>query len=56
MQTDPARAHVLYTESDLRSPDGWRLRGVYGACCFFFFFLICRRHRSFSLDFLPEEG
>jgi activating signal cointegrator complex subunit 1 len=34
MQPDPARAHVLYTEPDLRSPDGHRLRVVCGACAF----------------------
>jgi len=28
MQPDPARAHVLYVEPDLRSPDGHRLRAV----------------------------
>ncbi|KAH9952934.1 AKAP7 2'5' RNA ligase-like domain-containing protein [Russula dissimulans] len=28
MQPDPARAHVLYVEPDLRSPDGRRLRAV----------------------------
>ncbi|KAH9970923.1 AKAP7 2'5' RNA ligase-like domain-containing protein [Russula compacta] len=28
MQPDPARAHVLYVEPDLRSPDGQRLRAV----------------------------
>ncbi|KAI0248297.1 kinase A anchor protein [Lactifluus subvellereus] len=35
MQPNPARAHVLYVEPDLRSPDGGRLRAVcdlaYGA-------------------------
>ena len=31
MQPDPARAHVLYVEPDLRSPDGRRLRAVCGA-------------------------
>jgi activating signal cointegrator complex subunit 1 len=39
MQPDPARAHVLYAEPDLRSADGRRLRAVCGACCFSFFFL-----------------
>ena len=34
MQSDPERAHVLYAEPDLRSPDGQRLRAVCGACCF----------------------
>jgi hypothetical protein len=35
MQPDPARAHVLYAEPDLRSTDdGRRLRAVCGACCF----------------------
>jgi len=34
MQPDPARAHVLYAEPDLRSTDGQRLRSVCGACCF----------------------
>ena len=40
MQPDPARAHVLYAEPDLRSLDGRRLRAVCGACCcsnFYFF-------------------
>lgn len=32
MQSDPARAHVLYVEPDLRSPEGRRLRAVCGAC------------------------
>jgi hypothetical protein len=32
MQPDPARAHVLYVEPDLRSTDGRRLRAVCGAC------------------------
>jgi activating signal cointegrator complex subunit 1 len=32
MQPDPARAHVLYVEPDLRSPEGRRLRAVCGAC------------------------
>jgi activating signal cointegrator complex subunit 1 len=32
MQPDPTRAHVLYIEPDLRSPDGRRLRAVCGAC------------------------
>jgi hypothetical protein len=34
MQPDPARAHVLYVEPDLRSPDGRRLRAVCGAYVF----------------------
>ena len=32
MQPDPARAHVLYVEPNLRSTDGRRLRAVCGAC------------------------
>ena len=32
MQPDPARAHVLYAEPDLRSTDGQYLRAVCGAC------------------------
>ena len=36
MQTDPARAHVLYVELDLRPPDGRRLREICGAWCVFF--------------------
>jgi len=32
MQSDPTRAHVLYVEPDLRSPEGRRLRAVCGAC------------------------
>jgi activating signal cointegrator complex subunit 1 len=35
MQSDPERAHVLYAEPDLRSPDGQRLRAVCGACAAF---------------------
>ena len=38
MQSDPARAHVLYVEPELRSPDGRRLRAVCGACFFLFTF------------------
>ena len=38
MQPDPARAHVLYVELELRSADGRRLRAVCGTCCFSFFF------------------
>jgi activating signal cointegrator complex subunit 1 len=30
MQPDPARAHVLYVDPDVRSPDGRRLRAVCG--------------------------
>jgi activating signal cointegrator complex subunit 1 len=53
MQTDPARAHVLYAEPDLRSPDGRRLREVCGACCFFLSIdTIC----SFPLGFHPRRG
>jgi hypothetical protein len=37
MQPDPARAHVLYAEPDMRSTDGRRLLAVCGACCFCFF-------------------
>ena len=37
MQSDPTRAHVLYAEPDLRSPDGRRLRAVCGARCFLSF-------------------
>jgi activating signal cointegrator complex subunit 1 len=33
MQSEPERAHVLYAEPDVRSPDGRRLRAVCGACC-----------------------
>jgi activating signal cointegrator complex subunit 1 len=36
IQSDPRRAHVLYAEPDVRSPDGRRLRAVCGACCLFF--------------------
>ena len=32
MQPDPTRAHVLYAEPDISSPDGRRLRAVCGAC------------------------
>ena len=32
MQSDPARAHVLYAEPDVSSTDGQRLRAVCGAC------------------------
>ncbi len=32
MQQDPERAHVLYVEPDLRSPDGRRLGAVCGTC------------------------
>jgi hypothetical protein len=45
MQSDPARAHVLYVDPDLRSPDGRRLRAVCGTFLSFvsshppFFFL-----------------
>jgi activating signal cointegrator complex subunit 1 len=48
MQTDPARAHVLYAEPDLRSSHGRRLREVCGACC-----LLFDRHHPFCfpLDF-----
>ena len=53
MQTDPARAYVLYAETNLRSPDGRRLREVCGP---FFFFFIDRRHRSFFPGFHPREG
>src|SRR5712672_2004055 len=35
MQPNPARAHVLYVEPDVRSPDGRRLRAVCGACVVF---------------------
>ena len=52
MQTDPARAHVLYAEPELRSPDGRRLREVCGACCFLF----DRHHPFFSPWISPEEG
>ena len=38
MQPDPARAHVLYVEPDLRSPDGRRLRAVCGTFPSFLFF------------------
>jgi hypothetical protein len=31
MEPDPTRAHVLYVEPDLTSPDGQRLRAVCGA-------------------------
>ena len=55
MQTDPARAHVLYAEPDLRSPDGRRLREVCGACCFLFSWLI-DTIRSFPLGLYPGEG
>jgi len=51
MQPDPARAHVLYVEPDLRSPDGRLLRAVCGACFFSFSFLFFRA-ASF-LIFLP---
>jgi A-kinase anchor protein AKAP7 len=34
MQPDPERAHVLYAEPDLRSPDGRRLRAVCGVYFF----------------------
>jgi hypothetical protein len=37
MQSDPTRAHVLYVEPDLRSPEGRRLRAVCGACLFLIF-------------------
>ena len=46
MQPDPARAHVLYVDPDLRSPDGRRLRAVCGTLrsllffSFFFSFLL----------------
>ena len=49
MQPDPARAHVLYVDPDLRSPDGRRLRAVCGtlrSLLFFSFFF------SFLLFFL----
>jgi hypothetical protein len=32
MQPNPERAHVLYAEPDLSTPDGRRLRTVCGAC------------------------
>jgi activating signal cointegrator complex subunit 1 len=32
MQPDPTRAHVLYAEPDISSPDGRRLRAVCGTC------------------------
>ena len=32
MQPDPTRAHVLYAEPELSSPDGRRLRAVCGTC------------------------
>jgi activating signal cointegrator complex subunit 1 len=35
MQSDPERAHVLYAEPDVRSPDGRRLRAVCGTCSLF---------------------
>ena len=41
MQPDPARAHVLYVEPDLRSPDGRRLRAVCGAYVFLSSSLSC---------------
>jgi hypothetical protein len=34
MQPDPTRAHVLYAEPDISSPDGRRLRAVCGTLCF----------------------
>ena len=55
MQSDPASAHVLYAEPDLRSTDGRRLRAVCGECCFFFF-----DGHPYSLPlpscFFPREG
>ena len=65
MQPDPARAHVLYAEPDLRSPDGRRLRAVCGACCcstFFFeripYFLPFHPPVSFPLEriYVPLIG
>ena len=44
MQSDPTRAHVLYAEPDLRSPDGRRLRAVCGARCFSFFLFFRSNH------------
>jgi hypothetical protein len=32
MQPDPTRAHVLYAEPDISSPDGRRLRALCGMC------------------------
>jgi activating signal cointegrator complex subunit 1 len=51
MQSDPERAHVLYAEPDLRSPDGRRLRAVCGACATF----LDGRHLSLT-SFLPMGG
>ena len=38
MQPDPARAHVLYVEPDMRSPDDRCLRGLWCVLLFNFFF------------------
>lgn len=48
MQPDPARAHVLYVEPDLRSPDGRRLRAVCGMFAFFYFFFSFPSYLPFS--------
>jgi hypothetical protein len=55
MQPDPTRAHVLYLEPDLRSPDGRRLRAVCGALRFRFRLgsLYLSLFLAFSLFFPP---
>ena len=57
MQPDPARAHVLYAEPDLRSSDdGRRLRAVCGALvAIFFFFLTTPPPHPLTVSF-PWRG
>lgn len=55
MQPDPARAHVLYVDPDLRSPDGRRLRAVCGTFPFFFFAYFSGLSPSFVFHSLPNR-